>query len=142
MRRPRPARLPRIMTTRPYSTVSRIFWKIISHFLGKTSINTRFSEFLHNLFISHISEHFFSTFSKPVPKLFQIFSKFHQIFAQFLYTYTFSKVNQTFCSLFFCKKSIYFPWSFSTVTSKFIRKIHQVFIKIFLKLYEEFSRFF
>ncbi len=31
-----------------------------------------FLQFLHNLFIAHISEHFSSTFLKPFSELFQI----------------------------------------------------------------------
>ncbi len=45
-----------------------------------------FFEFLHNSFIAHISEHFFSTFLKPFSEFFQIFSKFHQVSTQFLHT--------------------------------------------------------
>ncbi len=76
-----------------------------------------FSEFLHNLFIAHISEHFFQYFPKPLSVLFQIFSKSHQISRQFLHTYSFSKVNLTFPYNFFVKSS-YFLRSFLKVSSE------------------------
>ncbi len=64
--------------------LSQNFCSIILQFLEKVPINANFSEFFKNLFIVHISEHFYKCLSKTVSEFSQFFSKFRLISVQFL----------------------------------------------------------
>ncbi len=98
-----------------------------------------FLEFLRNLFVAHIFEHF-QDLPKTLFRAFQIFLKFRQISTQFLCTCSFSKVNLTFPHNS-SAKCFYFLRSYSKV-AKFIRKIHKISIEIFFKCVQRVSKIF
>ncbi len=117
---------------------SQNFWKIISQFFVKTPINARFfvvsSQFTYCSHFWILSQSFPNTVFRTFSNIFKISSNFYAISPRLEFLKTQSRN--------FSEKIHIFSTVSIKVVSRFVRKIHQVTIKIFLECVQRFLKIF